>query len=90
MGEPILMPESIFSRLNFVGQAYSMHYIRMFDLYSDKVFNKTQVVSFIDEMNLVLAIVDDKVLRHLVVPVIQLSEEIVQNHRDYELHVLGV
>ena len=89
-GEPVLMPESVFSRLTCIGQAYRLHYIAMFDLYSDRVFNKEQVASLMDELSFVLSVVDDQLLRHFLPPVIKLSEEIVRSHRDNALHVLGI
>ena len=90
LGEPVLVPESVCSRMTFIGQAYGLHYLPMLDLYSDTVLNKVQVVSLIDELHFVLSVVGDQVLHHFLSPVIKLAEEIVRSHRDTALHVLGI
>lgn len=87
---PVLIPETIFMRIKLIGQAYEMHYISMFELYDDVVFNKMQMNTLVEEIQFLQSLVDDPVMQHFLALLRNLSEEIIRSHRNYSLAAMGV
>lgn len=88
IGEPHLIPISIFVRIHFIGKAYNLHYIPLFD--PDMELSKPQISTLIDELNLIASNVEDGVIRYFISPLIELLKGILYSHKEYSLKIIGV
>jgi len=57
------VPERLWRRIRYIGQAYELHLMPLLDGSTDPVFlNRTQVVQFESELVLIAELVDDPLL----------------------------
>ncbi|MFC3884953.1 hypothetical protein ACFOU2_16350 [Bacillus songklensis] len=87
--EPYTIPESIFSRIMFIGRAYTLHYLSVLEPGREFDLNKTQAQAFIDELHFLLSIVNDRILDHYVNPLIKFVESIIFHPKAYSLSIQG-
>jgi hypothetical protein len=89
IGGPYCIPESICSRIIFIGIAYKLHYVPMINIYGDISLNKTQCYTLIEELLFIKSIVIDEIIEYFVPPLIKLLEEITRTHIHYYLCIMG-
>ena len=83
------LPESLCSRIIYLGKAYELHYLQLIDIYGDVKLNKTQIYSLIEELFFIQSVVNDTIIDHFVPSLIELLEKITRSQNEDTLWIMG-
>jgi hypothetical protein len=84
----IEVPESLFARLIWLGQAYDLHVLSSTDLSGPVRLTTPQCESFLEELAFVQAVVNDPLLTKII-PVLQAEVSVCARDRRFELLIEG-
>lgn len=70
------VPERIFTRLQLLGAAYSLHFPALIDSHSDSELNAAQCENFLEELHFLANVVSDAALHAVVGKLVPLVEQV--------------
>ncbi|WP_419871461.1 hypothetical protein [Candidatus Pristimantibacillus sp. PTI5] len=78
-----LIPISIVSRIVHIGYGYQLKYCSLIDVYGEIDLGPMQLKTLNEELSLIIDLVNDSVLRHYLVPLIEFIKPCLNNKNNY-------